>query len=49
MPDVAERFASFGSRPVGGTPEETAAFLKGERVRWEAAVRAAKITRGQFD
>ncbi|MCL2430254.1 MAG: tripartite tricarboxylate transporter substrate binding protein [Alphaproteobacteria bacterium] len=48
-PDVAEKFASFGSRPVGGTPEDTAAFLKEERMRWEAAVKAAKITKGQFD
>lgn len=49
MPDVAEKFASFGSRPVGSTPEETIAFLKEERVRWEAAVKAAKITKGQFE
>ena len=49
MPDVAEQFASFGSRPVGGTPEDTVAFLKEERTRWEAAVKAAKITKGQFD
>ena len=49
MPDVAEKFASFGSRPIGGTPEDTIAFLKEERVRWEAAVAAAKITKGQFD
>jgi tripartite-type tricarboxylate transporter receptor subunit TctC len=49
MPEVAEMFASFGSRPIGGTSEETAAFLKEERVRWEAAVKAAKITKGQFD
>jgi tripartite-type tricarboxylate transporter receptor subunit TctC len=48
-PDVAEKFASFGSRPVGGTPEDTAAFLKEERMRWESAVKAAKITKGQFD
>jgi tripartite-type tricarboxylate transporter receptor subunit TctC len=49
LPEVIEKFASFGSRPVGGTPEGTAAFLKEERVRWEAAVKAAKITKGQFD
>jgi tripartite-type tricarboxylate transporter receptor subunit TctC len=49
MPDVADKFASFGSRPVGGTSEETIAFLKEERQRWEAAVKAAKITKGQFD
>ncbi len=49
MPDVVAKFASFGSRPVGGTPEQTAAFLKEERVRWEAAIKAAGIKKGQFD
>jgi tripartite-type tricarboxylate transporter receptor subunit TctC len=49
MPDIAEKFAAFGSRPIGGTPEDTIAFLKEERVRWQAAVKAAKITKGQFD
>jgi tripartite-type tricarboxylate transporter receptor subunit TctC len=42
-PEVAEKMRSFGSEPVGGTPEQIAAFLKAERVRWEAAVKAAKI------
>jgi tripartite-type tricarboxylate transporter receptor subunit TctC len=43
LPDVAEKIRSLGSDPVGGTPEELAAFLKTERIRWEAAVKAAKI------
>lgn len=43
LPDVADKMRSFGSEPVGGTPDEVAAFLKDERVRWEAAVKAAKI------
>jgi tripartite-type tricarboxylate transporter receptor subunit TctC len=43
LPDVAEKIRSLGSDPVGGTPEELAAFLKTERVRWEAAVKTAKI------
>jgi tripartite-type tricarboxylate transporter receptor subunit TctC len=34
---------SFGSEPVGGTPEQTVQFLKSERPRWEAAIKAAKI------
>jgi tripartite-type tricarboxylate transporter receptor subunit TctC len=49
MPDVAEKFASIGSRPVGGSPDDTTAFLKEDRKRWESAIRAAKITKGQFD
>lgn len=47
VPEVIERMRSFGSEPVGGTPEEVAGFLKEERVRWEAAVKAANITKEQ--
>ena len=43
LPEVAEKMRSFGSEPVGGTPDDVVAFLKEERVRWEAAVKAAKI------
>jgi tripartite-type tricarboxylate transporter receptor subunit TctC len=43
LPEVSEKMRSFGSEPVGGTPNEVAAFLKDERMRWEAAVKAAKI------
>lgn len=43
LPEIAEKMRSFGSEPVGGTPEQTAAFLKSERSRWEAAIKAAKI------
>ncbi len=43
LPEVAEKMRSFGSEPMGGTPAEVADFLKSERVRWEAAVKAAKI------
>ena len=43
LPKVAETMRSFGSEPVGGTPEETVEFLKNERPRWEAAIKAATI------
>ena len=43
LPEVAEKMRSFGSEPVGGRPDETAAFLKDERGSWEAAVKAANI------
>jgi tripartite-type tricarboxylate transporter receptor subunit TctC len=43
LPEIAEKIRSIGSDPVGGSPEELAAFLKTERVRWEAAVKSAKI------
>ena len=48
LPNVVERARSFGSETVGGTPEQVAAFLKGERVLWEAAVKAAKLGKGSF-
>jgi tripartite-type tricarboxylate transporter receptor subunit TctC len=43
LPQVVETMRSFGSEPVGGTPEQTAEFLESERPRWEAAINAAKI------
>ncbi|WJR80339.1 tripartite tricarboxylate transporter substrate binding protein [Bradyrhizobium sp. NP1] len=43
LPDVAEKIKALGSDPVGGSPEELAAFLKAERPKWEAAIKAAKI------
>jgi tripartite-type tricarboxylate transporter receptor subunit TctC len=43
LPQVVETMRSFGSEPVGGTPDETAQFLREERLRWEAAIKAAKI------
>lgn len=43
LPEVAAKMRSFGSEPVGGTPGQVATFLKNERGRWEAAVKAADI------
>jgi tripartite-type tricarboxylate transporter receptor subunit TctC len=43
LPDVTAKMRSFGSEPVGGTPESLVDFLKVERARWESAVKAAKI------
>lgn len=43
LPAVTEIMHSFGAEPVGGTPEQTVEFLKSERPRWEAAIKAAKI------
>jgi tripartite-type tricarboxylate transporter receptor subunit TctC len=43
QPDVAEKMRSFGSEPVGGTPEEMVEFLKKERARWQAAIKAAHV------
>lgn len=34
-PEIQEKFASFGTDPVGGTPEELAAFVKEQVELWE--------------
>ena len=33
-PDMTERLAAIGGEPVGGTPEQFAALIKSESVRW---------------
>jgi len=41
--DVTKKFADLYSMPVGGTPDETAAFIKDERERWSKVIAAAGI------
>ena len=41
--DVRDRLGSLGIQPVGGTPEEAEAFLKGERAKWQKLVEEAKL------
>lgn len=48
QPEVVAKASSFGSQIVGGTPESVTAFLKEERVRWEAAVKSAKLDKNTF-
>ncbi len=43
MPDVRERFAGLGLDPVGGTPEEFAAFQKAEIVKWAKVVKEGGV------
>ena len=43
LPEVADKIRLIGSEPVGGSPESTAEFLKAERPKWEAAIKAANI------
>jgi tripartite-type tricarboxylate transporter receptor subunit TctC len=38
-PEVKERMLRFGGLPVGGTPEEFAAFLRAERAKWGKLIR----------
>ncbi len=42
-PEVRERFVSMGADPVGGTPEEFAAYIRSETTKWGALVRANNI------
>jgi tripartite-type tricarboxylate transporter receptor subunit TctC len=39
MPDVVERLSNQGAEPVGSTPEEFAAYIKSETVKWAKVVR----------
>jgi tripartite-type tricarboxylate transporter receptor subunit TctC len=42
-PAMRKQLAGEGSTPLGGTPAQFAAFLKGENSKWGAAVREAHI------
>ena len=43
LPDVREKLAALGAEPVGNRPEELAAIIKTESVRWQKVVREANI------
>jgi len=43
QPDVADRFASDGTRVVASTPEEFTALVKSETARWAKILKAAGI------
>ena len=43
MPDVQEKFRNVGVEPVGGTPEQTAAFIKDETRRWDEVIKKNNI------
>jgi tripartite-type tricarboxylate transporter receptor subunit TctC len=42
-PDLRERLEALGGEPAGGSPEETAAFLKREYEQWGRVIREAGI------
>lgn len=41
QPDVTERLARDGARPIGNTPEQTASVIDSEIVKWGKAVKAS--------
>ena len=44
LPDVNERLSGLGAQPVGGTPEEFAAFIQSETVKWRKVIQDAGVT-----
>jgi tripartite-type tricarboxylate transporter receptor subunit TctC len=42
-PSAVERFAALGAEPLGGTPERTAAFIRGEQEKWGKVIRDSGI------
>jgi tripartite-type tricarboxylate transporter receptor subunit TctC len=43
VPAVAEKFASFGSMVIGGTPEQFAEHVRRETVKWAGVLKAAGV------
>jgi tripartite-type tricarboxylate transporter receptor subunit TctC len=43
QPDVRKRLAELSADPVGGTPAETAAFIRAEVERWNNVIKAANV------
>jgi tripartite-type tricarboxylate transporter receptor subunit TctC len=42
-PDIRQRFAADATQPVGSSPEEFAAYIRAETVKWAKVVKAAGI------
>ncbi len=43
QPDIRKRFDDLSADPVGGTPAETASFMREEVERWNNVIKAAKV------
>jgi len=43
LPDVSERIVALGAQPVGGTPQEYAAFIRSEIAKWQKVIRDAGV------
>ena len=42
-PAIVQRFAELGADPLGGTPDQAAAFIRGEQDKWGKVIRDAGI------
>jgi len=38
------RFLELGAEPWGGSPAQTAAFIKDEEARWRGVIKSANVT-----
>ena len=43
LPDVSERISGLGAQPVGGTPQEYAAFIQSEINKWRKVIHDAGV------
>jgi tripartite-type tricarboxylate transporter receptor subunit TctC len=43
LPDVKERLIGLGAEPVGGKPEDFAAFIRSEQAKWRKVITQAGI------
>jgi tripartite-type tricarboxylate transporter receptor subunit TctC len=43
QPQIVHTLAELACEPVGGTPEATGAFIRGESERWKSVIKDAKI------
>lgn len=43
LPDVNKRIAELGAEPVGGTPQDYAAFIRSEIVKWRKVIQTAGV------
>ena len=44
MPDIREKFAQAGADPIGGSPQQFAEHIRGEREKWSKLIRERGIT-----
>ena len=42
-PEIAQRLPDFSAEPVGGTPQETAGYMREEIERWHKVIKAAGV------
>ncbi len=43
LPDVNKRVSELGAEPVGGTPQEYAAFIRSEIIKWRKVIKDAGV------